>query len=227
MRSHCIRPGRASTIGTRIWPLTSDCWRCFDVSGQAPLVDVLHAAARVLAQAKTPWYVFGAQAATVWGVPRMSADVDLTVRVALDRVSELAEAMTAAGFRLRVGDADEFVGRTRVLPFVHVPTGLPVDVVLSGPGIEDEFHRRAVFVDLAGVQIPFISPEDLIVTKVLAGRPKDIEDVGGVLRIRGGELDLAYVRSTLELLSLALSQSDLVPALDAALAAARGGSKQP
>jgi hypothetical protein len=148
----------------------------------------------------------------------MSADVDVTVKIAPERVTELASEMAAAGFRLRVSDAGEFVARTRVLPFVHVSSGLPVDVVLSGPGIEDEFHRRAITVDVGGVPVPFISPEDLIVTKVLAGRPKDNEDVRGILRARGAELDLPYVRATLSLLEQALAQSDLLPALDAALA---------
>jgi len=188
------------------------------VSGPSPLVEALHALARVFTHAGTSWYVFGAQAVTVWGAPRMSADVDVTVKIAPERVTELASEMAAAGFRLRVSDAGEFVARTRVLPFVHVSSGLPVDVVLSGPGIEDEFHRRAITVDVGGVPVPFISPEDLIVTKVLAGRPKDNEDVRGILRARGAELDLAHVRATLHLLEQALAQSDLLPALDAALA---------
>lgn len=46
-------------------------------------------------------------------------------------------------------------------------------------------------------------------TKVLAGRPKDLEDVRGVLLERLDTLDLAMIRGTLGLLEDALSQSDL------------------
>jgi len=59
-----------------------------------------------------------------------------------------------------------------------------------------------------------ISPEDLIVTKVLAGRPKDIEDVRGVLQERLDSLDLERVRSLLRLLEQALTQSDLLSTLE-------------
>jgi hypothetical protein len=188
------------------------------VSTPPPIVDAVRALAVVLERLEVPWYVFGAQAATVWGAPRMSADLDVTARIAPERGAQAVVDLEAAGFRLRVGNAAEFVARTRVLPFVHVATGMPVDIVLSGPGLEEEFHRRAIAVDVGGVSIPFISPEDLVVTKVLAGRPKDLEDVRGVLRARAGTLDLDYVRATLALLEQALAQSDLLPMLDAAIA---------
>lgn len=55
------------------------------------------------------------------------------------------------------------------------------------------------------------SPEDLIVMKVLAGRPKDLEDVRSILRASGRGLDDGYVERTLTMLEQALSQSDLLP----------------
>jgi hypothetical protein len=192
------------------------------MSAQSPVVEALHAASRVLAPRGSRWYVFGAQAVTIWGIPRMSADLDLTIELALDEVPTFVQQMSDNGFRLRISEPGEFVARTGVLPFEHSGSGLLVDVVVSGPGIEEEFHRRAVPVDVDGVQVPFISPEDLIVTKVLAGRPKDLDDVRGVLETRGATLDLDWVRTTLRLLEHALAQSDLVPAFEAL--AARVGS---
>jgi hypothetical protein len=62
---------------------------------------------------------------------------------------------------------------------------------------------------LRGVRVPVISPEDLVVTKILAGRPKDLEDVRGVLRQTGAGFDLERVRSLLALLEAALDRSDL------------------
>ena len=68
---------------------------------------------------------------------------------------------------------------------------------------------------------PSTAPADLIVTKILAGRPKDIEDVRGILFERLPQLDLAVIRSTLGLLDAALSQSGLQPAFEAELARAQ------
>ena len=183
--------------------------------------EVLAVLSRVLADWGALWYVFGAQAVLVWGRPRLTADIDVTVRLVPEDPPRFVQAMSEHGFQVRVGNAEEFVRRTRVLPFVHVPTGLAIDVVLGGPGPEELFLSRAVMVDFGGLTVPVISPEDLVVTKVLAGRPKDWEDVHGVLAERGQFLHLETIRATLALIEDALGQSNLRPAFEAALARAQ------
>jgi hypothetical protein len=101
-----------------------------------------------------------------------------------------------------------------VLPFVHLPSGMPLDVVLAGSGLEDEFLARARPLDLEGTRIPTIDPADLIIAKVLAGRPKDFEDARGVWRIHRHAIDAARIESLLRQLEQALGQSDLVPAFE-------------
>lgn len=159
------------------------------------------------------WYLFGAQAVIVHGVPRLSADVDVTLALTPDAPERFAADMRAAGFALAVDDAD-FVRRTRVMPFIHLPTGMPLDVVLAGSGLEDEFLDRAVPTVIGGTRVPLIEVGDLIIAKVLAGRPKDLEDARGLWRIHHRTLDGHRIRTTLQLLEEALSQSDLVPAFD-------------
>lgn len=44
-----------------------------------------------------------------------------------------------------------------------------------------------------GFEAWFVSPEDLILSKLLAGRPKDLVDVADVLFIQG-DLDVIYLR---------------------------------
>jgi hypothetical protein len=160
-----------------------------------------------------PWYVFGAQAVVVYGVPRLSADVDVTIQLTPDTPLVFVDAMRTAGFEPRVTDP-QFIERTRVMPFVHAATGLPLDVVLAGTGLEDEFLRRARLVDIAGTKVPVLDPEDLIIAKVLAGRPKDIDDATALWRLHGPRLDGVRIRFILTQLEEALSQSDLVPAFD-------------
>jgi hypothetical protein len=156
----------------------------------------------------------------VWGRPRLTADVDVTIRLRTEGTVSFRNAMEDAGFRLRVPDPEAFVARTRVLPFLHVATQLPLDVVLAAPGIEDTFIERAVRVEIEGLSVPVASPEDLIVMKILAGRPKDLEDVRTVLTERLNKLDVAYIRSTLGMIETALGRSDLLPLLEAEIARA-------
>jgi Nucleotidyltransferase of unknown function (DUF6036) len=150
----------------------------------------------------------------------MSADVDITAAIVSSH-DDFVKGMEGVGFDLRMDDWRSFLDRTRVLPLVHRATELPLDVVIAGPGLEEEFLDRARMVDIAGMMVPVISPEDLVVTKLLAGRPKDVEDVRSVLDERLPGLDLARIRHLLGLLQLALSRSNLVPDFEILLAAAQ------
>lgn len=166
------------------------------------------------------WYVFGAQAVVVYGVPRLSADVDVTLALVPDAPQQFARDMQAAGFALRVNDPD-FVRRTRVMPFVHESTGMPLDIVLAGSGLEDEFLQRAVLTDIGSARVPIIELSDLIIAKVLAGRPKDIDDARALWQLHRHKADADRIRQTLQLLEEALSQSDLVSAFDTIVDARR------
>jgi hypothetical protein len=180
---------------------------------QPAAVELLRALAPVLAR-WGHWYVFGAQAVIVYGVPRLSADVDITLALVPDTPERFAHEMAAAGFALRIDDP-EFVRRTHVMPFAHESTGMPLDVVLAGSGLEEEFLARARPVDVGGLTVPLIDLGDLIIAKVLASRPKDLDDAAALWRLHAGRLDADRIRGMLRLLEEALSQSDLVPAFEA------------
>ena len=204
---------------TRTWLFTSVYPRGFVPSPPSVPAELLAGLAGALARLRAAWYVFGAQAVVIWGRPRLTADIDVTVRLDPEEPERLVRALEDAGFALRFGNAEPFVRRTRVLPFVHTGSGLPLDVVLAGPGLEELFLSRAVPVTIGDLVVPVISPEDLIATKILAGREKDIEDVRSILRERYSSLDLALIRATLVLIEEALGQSDLRPLFERELAA--------
>lgn len=184
--------------------------------------DVYASLSRAFQALGARWYVFGAQAAILHGAVRFTEDVDVTVDGALVATHQLVEALQREGLELRVTEnVDHFVAQTRVLPVHHVASDTPVDVVLSGPGIEELFFGRVVTRDVEGVTIPVAAPEDIVVMKVLAARPKDLEDAAAILAAQGSTLDVDLIRELLELLERALDQRDLLPAFESALARAR------
>lgn len=183
--------------------------------------DTLAALTPALQRLGIKWYLFGAQAAFLYGVRRLTADIDVTVHLGDHTTQELVLGLKAAGFRLRVED-DDFIDRTRVLPLVHASTGTALDIVLAGPGLEELFLERAVTHDIGGVRIPVARAEDVVTMKILAGRPKDFDDVYAILKVGGSDLDLDLVRTTLTLLEQALDQSDLMPAFERVLDRAQG-----
>ena len=149
--------------------------------------------------------------------------MDITADLASRSTAELAATLTTAGLELRMPDAEAFAERTRVLPFVHGRTRIPVDIVLAGPGLEELFFSRVRERRIGDLRVPVASAEDVVTMKVLAGRPKDLEDVVAIARAHGGDLDVEHVRETLRTLEKALDRDDLVLALERALTHASGG----
>lgn len=184
----------------------------------APPAELFRALSAAFQRLNAPWYVFGAQAVLLWGRPRLTADIDVTVQIAPADSATLVAALQHSGFALRVDATPAFIEQTRVLPFVHTATEWPLDLVLGGPGLEEDFVRRSVSVEVQpGLFVPVISPEDLVVTKILAGRSKDIDDVRGVLAERVDQLDAELILFTLTQLEDALGVSDLIPVWSAEL----------
>jgi len=167
------------------------------------------------------WYLFGAQAAILYGAARLTADVDVTVDPGAHSVAEFVEALQREKFSPRLTDLENFVERTRVLPLVHEPSRMPCDVVLAGPGIEELFLSRVQVHVVEGVTIPVASADDVVVMKVLAGRAKDLDDVVSVIRAQGSSLNVNRARETIRQLEQALDQRDLLPLLDQILDRAR------
>lgn len=195
-------------------------------SSPQPVTELLGDLARGLHALGVRWFLFGAQAAILHGAARLSADVDVTVDLGARSSRELVEALSREGFVLRVADVEGFVEATRVIPLVHLTSRMPLDVVLAGPGLEERFFARVTEHRVGDLLVPVVSAEDLVAMKILAGRPRDVEDVASIVRVRG-DLDLELARDTLRLLERALDRGDLVVELDRVVAGAKTGSVDP
>jgi hypothetical protein len=185
-----------------------------------PVADLLAALARALSALGVRWFLFGAQAAILHGAARLSADVDVTVDLGHRSFAELVAAL-APDFDTRIVDPVRFAEETRVLPFVHRVSRMPLDVILAGPGLEEQFFAGATERLIGDVRVPVACAEDLVAMKILAGRPRDLDDVTAIARVHRDDLDLEKIRGTLRLLERALDRRDLLSALERIVGSAR------
>ena len=81
--------------------------------------------------------------------------------------------------------------------------------------MEDAFLARAQPADIGGTFVPLIDPSDLIVTEILAGRLKDVDDARGIWRAQRSVLDPDRIEELLRSLDEALGQSALVRSFEA------------
>ncbi len=159
------------------------------------------------------WYVFGAQALALRGVPRATADLDVTILPGEISTDAVVAALVKRRFVLRFGDAD-FIARTSVLAMVHSPSAFPVDVVLGKPGLEELFLEGSRTVRVGRKDIPVASATHLLVMKVLAARPKDLDDAAALLRLRNDELDVREAEQLVRAICEATGEDDAVIAFE-------------
>ena len=160
-----------------------------------------------------PWYVFGAQAAILYGAARLTADVDVTVTLHGHPLAELITALQQAGFETRISAAEKFAEQHRVLLLIHTSSRMPVDIIIAGSGPEEAILARSRKLAVGGVLIPVACPEDLIVMKLLAGRNKDLDDVSSILATLLPELDMALIERSLKEFESVLDRGGLRPQL--------------
>ncbi len=175
-----------------------------------PATNLLSDLATVLVDLGVRWYIFGAQAVVIHGRPRMTEDVDVTVELGRHTEAAFIKSLTQSGFSLSPLADSEFIAATHVLPFTHQASGMALDVVLAGPGLETLFLDQAEHITIDSLLLPVIRVEHLLVTKILAGRRKDTEDAEEIIAARSSKLDLQVIRQLLRDLESALSRGDLI-----------------
>jgi hypothetical protein len=137
--------------------------------------------------------LIGGQAVLVHGEPRLTQDVDVTLGAAPSRLDDVLAVCAAVGLSPLPRDIATFVRETFVVPAADPESGIRVDFIFSTTPYETEAIHRAVPVEVGGTRVPFASAEDLILHKLFAGRPRDLEDAAGVVRRKGQLLDWSYI----------------------------------
>lgn len=165
---------------------------------------------RELERAGIAHMLAGSFASTYHGDPRTTADIDLVIdpdRAALERFLAQADPNTLYVSREAALEAWRLRGQFNV---VLLDSGWKVDLILKKQRTfsEQEFARRQR-AQIAGVRVFVATAEDTIIAKLewaKAGQSeRQIRDVVGVLQMRAGNLDLAYIERWVHELGLAES----------------------
>ena len=152
-----------------------------------------------------PYLIIGGQAVLVHGEPRLTRDIDVTLGIDVDRLDELLALVAHAGWKVLTESPHTFARETRVLPCEAPDSGLRIDFIFSHSAYERQAMARATRITVGRAEVRFASPEDLIIHKVVAGRPRDIDDIRSVM-LKNPQLDAAYIRHWLDQLATAVGE---------------------
>lgn len=161
-----------------------------------------------LETAGIPYMVIGGVANLFWGVPRTTLDVDVTIWRDDRDIPQLIPRL-AAVFRLLPDQPVEFIRETRVLP-METMQGFRVDLIFGALPFEEAAIRHARVVSVSGQPVHVCSPEDLIISKIVSDRPRDRDDVAGIIQRQGPKLDRRYLDPLIESLAAEMGRPDLL-----------------
>lgn len=158
--------------------------------------ELLSRIATALDRAGIRYMIIGGQAVLLYGEPRLTRDIDLTLGIGPDEIVRLLEILPSLEISNLTPTPKEFVQETMVLPCQDKKTGIRVDFIFSLTSYETEAIARAKRVKIGKADIRFASLEDLIIHKVIAGRPRDWEDVERVLA-KNPQTDIPFIEKQL------------------------------
>ncbi len=148
---------------------------------------------RLLAKTHTQGMLIGGVAAGLLGNPRFTADIDAVILLDFERIEEFIKAAATLGFVPRIKDAARFARKSHVILLAHKKSGIDIDLSIGMLPFEREAIDRSKKFSSDDVAIGIPSPEDLIIMKAVAHRPKDIEDVRAIIE-NNPSMDVARIR---------------------------------
>lgn len=179
-------------------------------------VDALTALADWLEAEQVPHATIGGVAVSLIAQPRATQDIDAVIWLEEDRWNPLLESSNKYGFEPRISDALAFAKRARVLLLRHKASGISIDLSCGALEFEREAVERATNISIGTLRLRVTTPEDLIIMKAVAHRPRDVADIESILDANP-TLDLKRVRYWVGQFASALETSEIASDLEAIL----------
>lgn len=149
-----------------------------------------------MTERKWKFCAIGGVALQLWGEPRATLDADFTLLAGFGNEEDFIRPILAR-FESRIPSGEEFALARRVL-LIWTSNGTGVDIALGAMPFESDMIERASIFEMAhGIRIPCCTAEDLLVMKLVAGRPKDMHDAKTIVA-RQQSLDVEYLKTRLE-----------------------------
>jgi hypothetical protein len=152
--------------------------------------------------------VIGGQAVLLYGEPRLTRDIDITLGMGVGELNKLKETISSLGLKILVERDEEFVERNMVLPTLDEKSGIRVDFIFSFSPYEKQAIERAKDIKLGRSLVRFASLEDVVIHKVIAGRARDLEDIKSIL-LKNQKYDSDYIEKWLEEFDQSLNEQFL------------------
>ncbi len=177
-------------------------WRSVEVDNVPDILAAITPIVEALEELGIPYHIGGSVASSLYGLPRLTIDADLVADLRMEHVRPLVKQLETDYYI----DGDmirDAIRRQSSFNLIHQDTILKVDIFIPKSRLFDQEElRRAQQEVLSEGTRPFniASPEGTILNKLewyrMGGEVSDRQwnDILGVLKVQGTNLDMAYLR---------------------------------
>ncbi|MCG8450052.1 MAG: hypothetical protein MI725_10805 [Pirellulales bacterium] len=171
-----------------------------------PVEQLLGGLVKLLSDQKIPYALIGGWAVRAYGVPRATYDVDVTISLSREQLSELFVAIDALGYDVDDTYQSGWTDTVAGMPLVKAKTfvdgrTLVADLFLAETPFLASLIDRKQLLPVNGFKAWVATPEDIVLLKLMAGRHRDLGDVQDILFMQG-QLDETYLRRWAETLGV-------------------------
>ena len=138
---------------------------------------------RLLNAKKVEYLIVGAYAVAQYAEPRNTGDIDFLVHPTRKNASRIIEVLKAFGFAELKISLRDLMDPEMVLQLGFAPVRIDLLTSLGDMNFNEMFEKRTI-VKLGKTEASFISLDDLIISKKIAGRPKDKADLVVLRRMK-------------------------------------------
>jgi hypothetical protein len=175
------------------------------------IIEVTLKVVRVFEKLGIAYHIGGSLASSAFGIARTTLDVDIVADVKLEQALFIKEALKEE-FYVDAEMITDAIKRQTSFNLIHYETMFKIDVFILKNRLFDRqafLRRLEKSVSENGSQrLFFATPEDIILNKLewykMGGRTSDRQwnDVLGVLKVQGRQLDMAYLKQWAEELNV-------------------------
>lgn len=163
---------------------------------------------RKLESLDIPYMITGGSAVGFWGHIRTTMDIDMLIHLRSNQVDIFLEAVRNEAY-VDAQEAKKAVQNKTMFNIIPNETMFKVDVIPLDESNDYERHKfgRRIKINFQGREIYIISPEDLIISKLIWSKnvgtsERQIADCQSIWKINQENLDSGYIEEWVDLLNI-------------------------
>lgn len=159
--------------------------------------ELLKQITEILNKLSIPFLITGSIAYSVYSIPRATRDIDIILEISEYHVFKFIEAIQN-NYYYSESTIRQEVKRKGMFNIIDLASGYKIDlIVLSDDSFEQAKFNHRKSISVFGIEVPLISPEDLILSKLRWIQELESElhkrDIQALLK--NPDLDIKYIKS--------------------------------